>query len=1075
MKFKPINWFSENRGRKIFVSGFKLMNDKLSKHNLIVTDNSYNVILEVSENIFSEDHLEKFLHFIHKRFKEDGKTLIVLSSELRVKKSFYGFEDLFCYVLKVPDKWCVSTFRKIEPTCVRSNMEFKIHETDVNELVEFIIDKKTTFCDWLDVPERVCIKSKEIFKSEDNPQIEVFPVIMFFDLECETLDTEIIQCSVVIVAENKIRTIHMISVYKLEKFTVDDIPVRVYVAANERHLISLFLSIIELEDPDIISGYNILGFDWNKILKVCATDVNLHHAIVNNTAKKEIGFCTKSIIREIEFETAQIGKKYISVLDMPGRCNIDVFSVVSREFKFTSNKLNEVAKEVLNDEKKNVSYIEIKQCSIFIRLTAKIVKIDDIKNICQQYLTPYKSFPLVRELNDRIMTENNMDGINSAKSNAATKIAKYCVQDSVLTWKLFDKLNVFHRCREMSMCTYSSPSDIYTRGQQNRVFCLLQKMKSEDVVFSQPCGEYKARNTAEVPGALVITPEIGVHNHVACLDFASLYPTIIIEMNLCPTTYLKEPTDTARIIKTTSGEFYFEHESVREGLLPRLCKELISERKKCKNKLKVEQDPFLKTLLDCKQNALKVTTNSIYGFTAARKGKRPFIPVAICVTSIGRTLISFVKQIAEENQFIVVYGDTDSVFVKALDEFSVEMFVNLARKLSNAVRDYKRILTGIEEKESNFTLEFENAYEVILLKTKKNYFGKTTDGKIIKKGVLTVRKDYCTQQKKIYENFINGVVNQIDKHSLIENLETKVKELILCREHHEFVISSSHKELSSYAQHFIKSTVFEDKDHNSFVTDKAYDERFVFKGVLPNCRAVIQKAKRGQDVSRETVIDYVFCSPSKITSSSKKGDFAEEFDYFLRMKPWMKICRFLYLDKLVTPVDELFNVLKIFYNPIDVEAEVIRKYGTPDKRCRIKKNNDCSCLFHICEANILDDSARKYISEYLIDRRSKIFDRNHVMSVVDPELIKKYGTPETKCKNDEDCSCLYHICKSNEHDVLARDYISKFWYERRLKMYNQRPLTTSSITTRVITPHLNYAKVIQQINDLSAPTKLSVL
>ena len=98
---------------------------------------------------------------------------------------------------------------------------------------------------------------------------------------------------------------------------------------------------------------------------------------------------------------------------------------------------------------------------------------------------------------------------------------------------------------------------------------------------------------------------------IATLDFASLYPSIMMAHNLCYTTLL-DPADINKLqlsadeyIRTPSGD-YFVKTNLRKGILPIVLEDLLNARKRAKADLKKESDPFKKAVLDGRQLALKV-------------------------------------------------------------------------------------------------------------------------------------------------------------------------------------------------------------------------------------------------------------------------------------------------------------------------------------------------------------------------------------------------------------------------------------------------------------------------------------
>ena len=100
-------------------------------------------------------------------------------------------------------------------------------------------------------------------------------------------------------------------------------------------------------------------------------------------------------------------------------------------------------------------------------------------------------------------------------------------------------------------------------------------------------------------------------------------------------------------------------------MLPEILRELITARKQAKKELAVATDPMLQKVLDGRQLALKISANSVYGFTGATVGQLPCLQISSTVTLIGRQMIEKTKNLVIEKYGAdVIYGDTDSVMVK---------------------------------------------------------------------------------------------------------------------------------------------------------------------------------------------------------------------------------------------------------------------------------------------------------------------------------------------------------------------------------------------------------------------------
>ncbi len=183
---------------------------------------------------------------------------------------------------------------------------------------------------------------------------------------------------------------------------------------------------------------------------------------------------------------------------------------------------------------------------------------------------------------------------------------------------------------------------------------------------------HKAEAGEEFEGATVIEPIRGYYSQpIATLDFSSLYPSIMMAHNLCYTSLLN-PRDKDKLkedeyIKTPAGN-YFVKASVRKGLLPDILEALLSARKKAKKDLAVETDPLRKKVLDGRQLALKISANSVYGFTGAQVGKLPCLEISQSVTAFGRMMIE--KTSAEvEAKFRVENGYAHDAKVKYIVVF----------------------------------------------------------------------------------------------------------------------------------------------------------------------------------------------------------------------------------------------------------------------------------------------------------------------------------------------------------------------------------------------------------------------
>jgi DNA polymerase delta subunit 1 len=266
-------------------------------------------------------------------------------------------------------------------------------------------------------------------------------------------------------------------------------------------------------------------------------------------------------------------------------------------------------------------------------------------------------------------------------------------------------------------------------------------------------------------GATVLDPSSGFYRApVAVLDFASLYPSIMLAHNICYSTILgggrekqpdapkhaAAPASVSKDDADTGPPTCFVDASVRKGLLPSILDHLLASRKAAKKQLAAcgPEDDTKRKVLNGRQLALKLSANSVYGFTGALNGPLPCLEVARSVTAYGREMIQSTKQLVQShfvkekgyaNNAEVLYGDTDSVMVKfGSDDMSMEEAIKLSKEAAEVCS---------AAFPDPVHLEFEKVYRPFLLMAKKRYAGlawtKVDDKPSMEmKGLETVRRDW---------------------------------------------------------------------------------------------------------------------------------------------------------------------------------------------------------------------------------------------------------------------------------------------------------------------------------------------
>ena len=371
------------------------------------------------------------------------------------------------------------------------------------------------------------------------------------------------------------------------------------------------------------------------------------------------------------------------------------------------------------------------------------------------------------------------------------RVASYCRQDCKLVLDLLEKMEAIPSIWEMAQVTCTAPEDILFRGQQLKVYTqlVLEALKHDYVVEDRREGP-EEETEEQYEGATVVEPEPGYyHEPIFCLDFASLYPSLMRTMNLSPDSLVSPGARVAvevHEIPIREGVAHrFVRGSVHEGLLPRILEQLLSERKRVKKAMEAETDPRRRALLNSKQLALKVSANSVYGACGALRGRLSCRECAEATTAAGREAINFTcRNISEREGFRIVYGDTDSAFMRIPAAFHAaplaelfELGERLAREVTQAIRD----LTPGEQ--CHIKLEFEKMLNPLCLYKKKRYTGLcyedvTKAPKVLTKGLEMVRKDACGLTKLAQERVVRALLELRDPRAAVDVVLEALRSLL---------------------------------------------------------------------------------------------------------------------------------------------------------------------------------------------------------------------------------------------------------------------------------------------------------
>jgi len=612
----------------------------------------------------------------------------------------------------------------------------------------------------------------------------------------------------------------------------------------ETDLLQGFTDFINKHNPNVLVGYNILGFDIPYMIKR-AKD----HIMLNEFSK--MGFLKDVSAKEvtISWSSSAYKNQQFEFLDAEGRLFVDLLPLVKRDYKLNNYKLKTVAAKFL-------------------------------KGITKDDLSPQGIFKCYRI---------GMNG-GTRGQKAMGIVGRYCVKDSVLMNMLFEQLQIWFGLSEMATVCNVPMFYLYTKGQQIKIFSQIYlKCTHENTTVEKDA--YIPKADDHYVGATVFPPIPGVYDRVVPFDFSSLYPTTIIAYNLDYSTLVKDdeegrkipdsmthtvewfdhiacPHDPKIIRKTELTKYitteqkrikslrdskkgkkgerlerikeeiakrvlelkpYIEERSnlskskpkhpmcchrkfrwLKEpmGVLPSLLKNLLDARSKTKKEIAVlekrlkeeqlseEERARLKVsllVLDKRQLAYKVSANSGYGATGVQKGMLPMPPVAMTTTYKGRVSVNKVAEVIPKKfKGQLIYGDTDSCYVA---------FPHLADKTAAEIWDYSEYVAAEVSKlfPDPMKLAFENIiYWRFFLLTKKRYMSLACkkDGKVssdmMNKGVLLARRDNCEWVRMVYGNVIQKIFNRDLREDILEYILDELNKVCgAFYEHKYFVMTQS--------------------------------------------------------------------------------------------------------------------------------------------------------------------------------------------------------------------------------------------------------------------------------------------
>ena len=260
-------------------------------------------------------------------------------------------------------------------------------------------------------------------------------------------------------------------------------------------------------------------------------------------------------------------------------------------------------------------------------------------------------------------------------------------------------------------------------------------------------------------GGLVVEPKVGIHFDVTVMDFASLYPSIIKVKNLSYETVRCSHDECKKnTIPQTNHWVCTKKNGLTSVLIGSLRDLRVNYYKNMakKDTLTAEE----RQLFTVVSQALKVILNASYGVMGAEIFPLYFLPAAEATTATGRHIILSTIDKCKESGIDVLYGDTDSLFVKKPTPKQIEDIITRAKI------------------DHNVELEIDKEYRYVVLSSrKKNYLGVTKNGKVDVKG-LTGKKSHTPPFIKTLFYEILDILSKIKTVGEFESAKNKISDKI---------------------------------------------------------------------------------------------------------------------------------------------------------------------------------------------------------------------------------------------------------------------------------------------------------
>ena len=453
----------------------------------------------------------------------------------------------------------------------------------------------------------------------------------------------------------------------------------------------------------------------------------------------------------------------------------------------------------------------------------------------------YDLSSVAKELIGDGKVEIDFDKIMEAWYNSGDikKLCEYNLKDVELTLKVFLKIlpNLYEIVKFVGAPIHEVCRSTF--GQLAENYLLKNIHRFNEVILSRPNFEsLDFRRYQSYEGGYVFEPSPGVYKDVCVVDFRSLYPSIIHAHNICPSTITKEKKNSFESPEINGEKYYFTKD--HQGFVSELIKELIERRIKVKDELKKNKDQ----VLSARSYALKIISNSFYGYLGYPGARWYSIE---CATSIAAYARYYVKEVITKasKDFTVIYSDTDSCFL-VLGNKTKNDVIKFVNKLNDELPGLMQIdIEGFYEKGIFVSKKGDGKG------AKKKYALLDSRGELVIKGFESIRTDWSYLAREVQRKVIEMVLSDDNSKNTIKYLQKVVNE-----------INNSEIEI-----------------HRMGIRTQLKKNLDEYRSIGPHVAVAKKLVARGVTVKTGSVIEYVITSgKGKIRDKAMFIDEAKNYD-----------------------------------------------------------------------------------------------------------------------------------------------------------------------------------------------------